>query len=173
MTASSRPPASLPRSAYADMFGPTTGDRIRLADTCLEIEVERDLTTYAFTDANAARLGRLLYYRLRQVDADGTATYSPVRAVRFDSAPAEAAIALSLYPNPATAQASAVTLDLSTLPQGTYQATVLDATGRRVATYSVVGGVNKDLPVQALPSGVYLVQVRGNSLSLTQRLIKE
>ena len=38
--------ARLPRSAYADMFGPTTGDRVRLADTDLFIEVERDLTTY-------------------------------------------------------------------------------------------------------------------------------
>jgi urease subunit alpha len=36
----------LPRAAYADMFGPTTGDRVRLADTELEIEVERDHTTY-------------------------------------------------------------------------------------------------------------------------------
>src|SRR5919205_4168810 len=34
------------RSTYADMFGPTTGDRVRLADTDLIIEVERDLTTY-------------------------------------------------------------------------------------------------------------------------------
>ncbi len=41
-----RPPASLPRAAYADMFGPTVGDRIRLADTALVIEVERDHTTY-------------------------------------------------------------------------------------------------------------------------------
>ena len=39
-------PASLARSAYADMFGPTRGDRIRLADTSLVIEVERDHTTY-------------------------------------------------------------------------------------------------------------------------------
>jgi urease subunit alpha len=39
-------PASLPRSAYADMFGPTVGDRIRLADTSLAITVERDFTTY-------------------------------------------------------------------------------------------------------------------------------
>ncbi|UYO48042.1 urease subunit alpha [Rhodopseudomonas palustris] len=34
------------RSVYADMFGPTTGDRIRLADTDLIVEVEKDLTTY-------------------------------------------------------------------------------------------------------------------------------
>jgi len=38
--------AKLPRTIYADMFGPTTGDRIRLADTDLIIEVERDFTTY-------------------------------------------------------------------------------------------------------------------------------
>ncbi len=41
-----RKPASLPRAAYADMFGPTKGDRIRLADTSLVIEVEKDFTTY-------------------------------------------------------------------------------------------------------------------------------
>ena len=34
------------RRAYADMYGPTTGDRVRLADTALWIEVERDFTTY-------------------------------------------------------------------------------------------------------------------------------
>jgi urease subunit alpha len=34
------------RAAYADMFGPTTGDRVRLADTDLVIEVEKDLTVY-------------------------------------------------------------------------------------------------------------------------------
>ncbi len=37
---------SLSRAAYADMFGPTTGDRVRLADTSLVIEVEKDFTVY-------------------------------------------------------------------------------------------------------------------------------
>ncbi|MDB5424758.1 MAG: ureC, partial [Phenylobacterium sp.] len=39
-------PARISRATYADMFGPTTGDRVRLADTGLFIEVERDFTTY-------------------------------------------------------------------------------------------------------------------------------
>jgi urease subunit alpha len=39
-------PYAIPRSAYAAMYGPTTGDRLRLGDTDLIIEVERDLTTY-------------------------------------------------------------------------------------------------------------------------------
>ncbi|ODN72044.1 Urease subunit alpha [Methylobrevis pamukkalensis] len=34
------------RAAYADMFGPTTGDRMRLADTDLIVEVEKDFTIY-------------------------------------------------------------------------------------------------------------------------------
>jgi urease subunit alpha len=36
----------IPRKAYAEMFGPTTGDRVRLADTDLWIEVEQDYTVY-------------------------------------------------------------------------------------------------------------------------------
>ena len=39
-------PARISRSAYAGMYGPTIGDRLRLADTDIVIEVERDLTTY-------------------------------------------------------------------------------------------------------------------------------
>jgi len=36
----------LSRQAYAEMFGPTVGDRVRLADTALIIEVEKDFTVY-------------------------------------------------------------------------------------------------------------------------------
>lgn len=38
--------AKISRQAYADMFGPTTGDRVRLGDTELWIEVEKDYTVY-------------------------------------------------------------------------------------------------------------------------------
>jgi len=37
---------SMDRKQYADMFGPTTGDKVRLADTELFIEIERDCTRY-------------------------------------------------------------------------------------------------------------------------------
>ena len=39
-------PATISRATYADMYGPTTGDKVRLADTDLIVEVERDLTIY-------------------------------------------------------------------------------------------------------------------------------
>ena len=38
--------STIDRRAYADMYGPTVGDRVRLADTELWIEVEKDFTTY-------------------------------------------------------------------------------------------------------------------------------
>jgi urease subunit alpha len=38
--------STISREAYAEMYGPTTGDKVRLADTELFIEVEKDLTTY-------------------------------------------------------------------------------------------------------------------------------
>ena len=37
---------TIDRRAYAEQYGPTTGDRVRLADTDLFIEVEKDYTTY-------------------------------------------------------------------------------------------------------------------------------
>ncbi len=39
-------PLRIPRRVYADLYGPTTGDRVRLADTDLIIEVEQDYTCY-------------------------------------------------------------------------------------------------------------------------------
>src|ERR1700741_3924976 len=39
-------PMNIPRAAYAAMFGPTTGDRVRLADTELFIEIESDRSIY-------------------------------------------------------------------------------------------------------------------------------
>jgi urease subunit alpha len=39
-------PLKIPRRAYAEMFGPTVGDRVRLADTALVVQVEKDFTVY-------------------------------------------------------------------------------------------------------------------------------
>ena len=36
----------IPRKTYLDLYGPTVGDRVRLADTDLIIKIERDLIKY-------------------------------------------------------------------------------------------------------------------------------
>lgn len=49
--------ATITRRAYAEMFGPTTGDRVRLADTGLVVEVERDFTLTAGTYGEEVKFG--------------------------------------------------------------------------------------------------------------------
>jgi hypothetical protein len=127
--------------------------------------------SYALTDAGiGAKVKDLVYYRLKQVDADGTSSFSPVRTVRFTGAAPE--IGLSVYPNPASA-ATGATLDLSTLPAGTYQVQLLDLAGRAVGTYRLDGARTHALDVRTLASGTYVVRVVGQALTLTTRLVKE
>ena len=47
----------IPRRAYAEMFGPTTGDRVRLADTNLIVEVEADYTLRAGSYGEEVKFG--------------------------------------------------------------------------------------------------------------------
>ena len=129
-------------------------------------------TVYALTDAGiGAKASGQVYYRLKQVDTDGTATYSPVRTLTFTKS---ATPAISLFPNPAT---TGTQLDLTQLPTGTYQVSVLDATGRVVLGLTLEAGLAHALDLNTIASGTYMVVVRGQNsgqaILLTKRLIKE
>ena len=80
-------PARITRDAYAAMFGPTVGDRLRLADTDLIIEVERDLITeragtavYGGTGQNAALYGEEVKFGGGKVIRDGMGQSQITRA---------------------------------------------------------------------------------------------
>lgn len=122
---------------------------------------------YRFTDANvrAQAASGTVYYRLKQVDTDGKATYSSVRTVGFS----KQAASISVAPNPATTEA---TLDLTTLPLGQYQVAIFDATGRIVYKAGHAGGEQVGLAMSTWPTGMYLVVVQGGNGKFTQRLIK-
>ena len=129
-------------------------------------------TAYALTDAGiGAKASGQVYYRLKQVDIDGTATYSPVRTVTFIKSVTPA---ISLFPNPATTDTN---LDLTQLPTGTYQVSVLDATGRVVLGLTLEAGLAHALDLNTIASGTYMVMVRGQNsgqaILLTKRFIKE
>ncbi|SFQ76211.1 right-handed parallel beta-helix repeat-containing protein [Hymenobacter arizonensis] len=129
-------------------------------------------TDYALTDAGIGRKASgLVYYRLKQVDTDGTATFSPVRTVTFTKALVPS---ISVYPNPATAETK---LDLSQLPAGAYQVSLLDATGRTVLNTTLTAGLAHTLELNTIASGTYTLLVRGQNggqvVNLTKRLIKE
>ncbi|MCB2410355.1 T9SS type A sorting domain-containing protein [Hymenobacter lucidus] len=127
---------------------------------------------YRFTDAGAARRGQLLYYRLRQHDADGTDTYSPVRTVSF---PQQAiASGLSAAPNPAHNQ---YTIYLTAAKAQTVQLTVRDVLGRVIsqAPVALQPGENQ-LPASfgaEQPMGVYLLSAVIDGQVLRTRLVRE
>lgn len=74
-------PAKISRATYADMFGPTTGDRVRLADTDLIIEVERDLTSeLAGAGRNAPLYGEEVKFGGGKVIRDGMGQSQKSRA---------------------------------------------------------------------------------------------
>ena len=123
---------------------------------------------YSYLDREAARVAGLVYYRLRQVDQDGTFTYSSVRNVAFR----QLVPVFELYPNPAQV---ATTLDLTRVPAGSFQVTVVDALGRTVRQLDVAGGATRNLDLSDLATGSYLVRLTGRApdgsvLSLSQRL---
>ncbi|GAB3874242.1 hypothetical protein GCM10028824_27180 [Hymenobacter segetis] len=118
---------------------------------------------YAFLDQEASKAG-LRYYRLRQLDLDGTATFSPVRTVTFGTSEATA-LRLTAAPNPFR-QSLTLTVDV---PLGTAaapaQLTLTDAAGRTLlkqGTATLQAGTNKvELPEElaSLASGVYFVHL--------------
>ncbi|MBT2557153.1 cadherin-like domain-containing protein [Hymenobacter sp. ISL-91] len=124
-------------------------------------------TSYTRTDAGvAAKATGLVYYRLRQVDLDGTSSYSAVKTVRFSRT-----ASIALAPNPTTATTE---LDLRQLPEGSYQVQVLDAVGRVVLATTARGGSQPTLDLRTAPSGTYIVLVRGEGgRQFSKRLVKQ
>ncbi|MDQ2771363.1 MAG: IPT/TIG domain-containing protein [Bacteroidota bacterium] len=113
---------------------------------------------YNFLDTKYPGETDLLYYRLRQVDLDGTFSYSPVRVVRVGG-PAT----LALFPNPTPGSAATLT---GALP-GTL-VTVFDALGRLVTSAPADASGTAALALPAgLPTGVYVVRVGSKALRLT------
>ena len=70
---------TISRSSYAAMFGPTLGDRVRLADTDLWVEVERDLTAFP-GGSNAPHYGEEVKFGGGKVIRDGMGQSQASRA---------------------------------------------------------------------------------------------
>jgi hypothetical protein len=114
---------------------------------------------YQLVDPAIARYAASpVYYRLRQVDADGTFNFSPVRTVAVAAGPA----ALALFPNPTADRAATLT---GAQPGTTV--TVLDAVGRQVlaAMADATGTAALVLPA-GLATGVYVVRTGPKALRL-------
>jgi hypothetical protein len=114
--------------------------------------------TYAHLDAAAP--ASCLYYRLRQVDLNGTAHFSPVTTVG-----GRTGTGLALSPNPTRES-------LTFLTEVPTPYTVRNPLGRVVRTGTTLAGANT-LAVGELPAGVYLFELQANTGRVVQRFLKE
>jgi Secretion system C-terminal sorting domain len=118
------------------------------------------LLTYNFDDENP--LNGLTYYRLRQVDFDGTTAFSGIVSVNRNKG-----TKLVLAPNPAQ-NTIAVTLAGN---EQRANLTVYDLLGKAVLTKTMEGS-SANLDLSALPSSTYLLEIVSNGQVFREKLVK-
>ena len=129
---------------------------------------------YRLLDANLARYqASPVYYRLRQVDQDGTETLSPVRTVQVPGATPK--LLAEAFPNPH--HTGKLTLRVQALEAGSVTLKVHEATGRVLwqETRAVQAGWNEQPLSRAaeLPAGLYLLSVQQGSQQQVVKLVRE
>jgi hypothetical protein len=166
--------ASELNNAYFEVESSVDGTTFRALGRVAGAGTSTGAHTYQFTDANLARYAAsLVYYRLRQVDADGTSAYAPVRTVQV---PAPAGWLAQVFPNP-SGSAAPVSLRLQTERGGEVQLTLTNALGQLVAQQTApLGAGTTTLPLAfapGLPTGVYLLHVRQGAQQQVLKLVRQ
>jgi hypothetical protein len=123
---------------------------------------------YSFVDARP--LAGTTYYRLQQVDVDGTLSHSPVVTV---AGPATDLPAVSAVPNPGNGH-FAVWATL--LTPASLQGAVLNVLSEKVLTINEqlpAGSMRLTLDLSAQPAGIYVVQLHGLDSPVSLRVVKQ
>ena len=142
--------ASEKNSARFEIERSATGTAFRLIGTVSAAGNSSTPRSYSFTDETLPAQATPQYYRLRQIDADGTATYSPVRnACRTLTAEPR----LVVYPNPAHDVVRIQVLG----PIPTEPLQLLDASGR-ILQVPLTFGTDGILPLTEFPAGLYMLR---------------
>jgi hypothetical protein len=123
--------------------------------------------SYHFTDNGP--LGSINYYRLKQVDIDGDATYTRALVLRSDLV-----IAAKAAPSPFT---SFINLSYKLQKEENIRIRLIDPVGRIVKTYSTRGGAGVNTinlnGLDNLPKGSYTVELTGETVSFRQQVLKQ
>ena len=123
---------------------------------------------YTYTDTRISRYGvPVVYYRLRQIDLDGTATLSPVVTLKPQAA---ALLALELWPNPTAATTE---LRITAPTAESVAVTVYDATGRLVYKGVASSSTTLPLPSTTWPSGAYEVRAQQGTRTASKMLVRQ
>ncbi|RAU82680.1 hypothetical protein DP923_12600 [Pontibacter arcticus] len=124
---------------------------------------------YSFTDKSP--LVGTAYYRLKQVDSDGSIAYSNVITLETEGNTASDLV-MKVYPNPFISQ---ISISLVAQQQESAQLILLDLQGREVIrkTIELEKGENQlELPLQKLANGMYMLKVVSGSIKAATKIIK-
>ncbi|KAA5546542.1 IPT/TIG domain-containing protein [Adhaeribacter rhizoryzae] len=131
----------------------------------------KELQQYSFLDSKT-KPADVLYYRLKQVDFDGTETYSAVKAVTYKKE--QIAITATAYPNPFD---ESFTVVVNADAQKIASLTITDAVGKKVMekTVTLTKGSNDvrfNLGNQ-YPSGIYIINITTNNFQQNLKMVKK
>lgn len=112
---------------------------------------------------DTAPLKGINYYRLRQVDYDGTINYSNIISVNFNATPGIPTVAL--YPNVVRTGGS-MEIDLVNFPSQQMTFRILNSQGQIINNVSLVGGTRQSFEPGNLPAGIYFL-INTNSATKT------
>ena len=124
---------------------------------------------YSYLDEGIRLMENTVFYRLKQVDFDGTSEYSDIRVVRFDEL--GNGIHLSAYPNPMTNELSLI---VSLSKEEAYQIGVTNLQGSKVhhENHIFTNGIHK-LNTSEWNSGMYIFQVASDQGTKHVKVIKK
>lgn len=111
------------------------------------------------------------YYRLKQIDFDGQSEYSQVISLNFKGENREVGV---FYPNPSNS--GLINLDYFAQHDDKIRVSVYDMTGKLVLNQIqqvIKGNTNLSFDFQSLNTGIYIVEIRGNSNLSQQKIIIE
>ena len=117
-------------------------------------------TAHDYTFVDSRPLAGLSYYRLRQVDVDGSSDYSPVATVQ--SAAGQKAIA---FPNPSIGTITLPALD------GPIQYRIYNNVGQTLLSGQAIG--NEQLDIAKISRGTFFLELTSQNGRTTQRLVRE
>lgn len=125
----------------------------------------------AYTLTDRAPLAGVSYYRLRQVDLDGTVHFSSVVAAKWNGNPAQSLTA-TIFPNPTS---GSFTVRVQQPTEQPVQLELLDMQGRVLRRETISGRAAQAYTVQPghLPAGLYLLRLTTSAGRITERLAVE
>jgi protocatechuate 3,4-dioxygenase beta subunit len=127
------------------------------------------ITEYSFDDEDIDRNGKY-YYRLRQVDLDGTIDYSDIVVITVDR---KGDFKADVYPNPAY---GFVNINIQTSELTGVHAVILDVAGKLVMNNVINGDIppgNSDIrvPLENLPAGTYIVRITSGEEVINHKIL--